>query len=119
MPFDVRIDSESQLILVTLHGDIGDVDLNALSRAVRALPEFAGGKSILYDCSPVASVSVTQALIQQLGMRAQNDTNPVAFIAPSPIAFGLARMYQIIASGDDRIEIFEDEAKARAWLKRS
>jgi hypothetical protein len=119
MPFNVRFAPEPQLILITLHGDIGDGDLMELSRAVRALPELAAGHAVLYDCSSVASVGVSQALIQQLGMGARQDTNPIAFIAPSPIAYGLARMYQIIAGGDDRIEIFEGESEAREWLKRS
>jgi hypothetical protein len=119
MPFSVRFDPDRHLIAIALEGDVGDEDLKALSRAVRAHGELAAGVGVLYDCTGVASLDVTRELIYQLGMRARNDTNPVAFVAATTAAFGLARMYQIIAGGDERMQIFSDEAEAVAWLKRS
>jgi hypothetical protein len=118
MPFSVRLDQERHLIAISLEGDIGDEDLNALSRAVRAHPELAAGMSVLYDCTAAASTDVTRDLIYQLGKAARDDTNKVAFVAATPVAYGLARMYQIVAGGAERMQIFSDEAAAEAWLKR-
>ena len=117
MPFSVQLDRERHLIVISAEGDVGDTDLEALSKTARAMPEVATGIGVLYDCSGLSSVSVTRGLVQELGMRARNDTNRVAFVAPTPVAFGLARMYQIISGGEDRMQIFPDRDTALAWLK--
>jgi hypothetical protein len=119
MPFSVRLDPERHLIAISLEGDVGDEDLNGLSRAVRAHTELAAGIGVLYDCTGISSVGVTRELIYRMGIRARNDINRVAFVAASPVAYGLARMYQIVAAGDERMQIFAEEAAAVAWLKRA
>jgi hypothetical protein len=119
MPYSVRLDRDRMLIAIALNGDVGDEELRSLSRDARAHPEMAAGIAILYDCSGVASVAVTRELVHDLGIRARNDTNRVAFVAPSPVAFGLARMYQIVSGGEGRMQIFADRAQAIEWLKGS
>jgi hypothetical protein len=117
MPFSIRLDPDSQMVVISLQGEIGDEDLIALSRTARAYPEVGAGIDVLYDCSAVTTLAVSRELIQQLGTRARDDTNRVAFIASTPVAYGLARMYQIISGGEERMLIFDNEAAAMAWLK--
>lgn len=102
--------------MISIQGDVGNQDLISLSEAARAEPALATGIDVLYDCTGVASVGVTPDLIHQLGARARADTNRVAFVADTPVAFGLARMYQIVSGGEERMQIFPDRESALAWL---
>ncbi len=116
MPFAVHIDRERCLIVIEARGEIGDADLLSLSKGVRSEPALQSGAVVLYDCSELTSVVVTRELVHELGIRARKDTNRVAFVAKAPVAFGLARMYQIISGGEDRMEIFPDRESALRWL---
>jgi len=116
MPFSVTVDREHRLIRIALRGAVSDEALLALSAQVRNDPAMAEGFDVLYDCRGATELTVTGDLIRNMGRRARGDKNRVAFVAATPSAFGLARMYQMVAEAEDRIRIFEDEAPAIAWL---
>jgi hypothetical protein len=103
-------------MLIALEGSVGDADLMELSKTVRAEPALQRGIGILYDCRGVTDIGVSSELIGEMGVRARKDTNRIAFIANSPVAVGLARMYQVLSEGHARIEIFSEEATALDWL---
>jgi hypothetical protein len=65
-------------------------------------------------------VSISAGLIEMLGKAARSRTNTVAVFAPLPVAFGLARMYQIFSDPEyERIRVFGSMAEAMAWLETS
>lgn len=40
----------------------------------------------------------------------------IAALAPNPVIYGLNRMFQGLADGAERVSVFNDQARARAWL---
>lgn len=116
MPFSVQVDAARDLIRIALTGSVQDADLLGLSRAVRAEPAVQAGTPVLYDCRGVTDVGVSSSLIRDLGVRAREDRNRIAILAATPVAIGLARMYQIVSGGEERMQIFPDEAAALHWL---
>jgi hypothetical protein len=62
-------------------------------------------------------VLISSSLIEWLAKGATSRTNFVAVVAPSAVAFGLARMYQIFSDPEyARIHVFARAEDARAWL---
>jgi hypothetical protein len=117
MSISVRMDRDCRLIWISLEGDVGDADLSAISRAARSHPKAAAGIGVLCDCTAVAGTAVSRDLIQELGTRARSHTNRIAFVTAAPVVFGLARMYQIVSDGDERMQFFVDRSAALSWLK--
>ena len=40
----------------------------------------------------------------------------IAAFATNPVIYGLNRMFQGLADGAERVSVFNDRARARAWL---
>jgi len=117
MPISVSVDQNRRLICISVEGVVRDEDLRALGRRVRGDPAFAEGFPVLYDCTGATAILVTGELVFDMGTAARADQNRVAFIAPSPAAFGLARMYQIVADeSGNRVRVFATADQAIAWL---
>ena len=116
MPFSVTVDRERRLILIAFDGDVSNDTLTELSTAVRRESALEEGFGVLYDCRGAAAINVTGDLVRGMGRRAKPDTNRIAMLANTPAAFGLARMYQMVAEGEDRIRIFDSDSEALAWL---
>ena len=110
------MDEDQRLIRISLEGAVGDADLINLSRRVRSEPNFAAGWPVLYDCSAATVLLVTGDLVRSLAQSARRDTIPIAFVAPTAAAFGLARMYQIVSDAADRIHVFTNAQDALAWI---
>ena len=116
MPFSVDVDRARGLVRICVEGSVRVAELLELSRTARAEPLIQAGAAVLYDCRGVTDVGVSSTLIHTLGARARQDTNRVAFIAETPVAIGLARMYQIVSRGEERMRVFGTEDAALQWL---
>jgi len=89
-----------------------------LSASLRKEAAFFSGFPVLCDCSALTRVSVSSGVIEVLAKAARSRTNFLAIVAPLAVAFGLARMYQIISDPDDlRIHVFTRVEDAMAWLE--
>ena len=65
----------------------------------------------------MTEVLISSSIIESLAKAARSRTNFVALIAPRAVAFGLARMYQIICDPEDaRINVFAEAKEALVWL---
>jgi hypothetical protein len=95
----------------------GDALLTEFCQQLHSNPEFATGIPVLIDLADSTAVSITTDQIVALAQTAQKDTNRVAIVATNPAAYGMARMYEIIADlTDGRIAVFHNEAAALRWL---
>jgi hypothetical protein len=120
MPFLFYVDESIKVFHVEAIGEVNDTELMDLSARLRQEPAFVSGYPILCDCSALTTVSISASLIELLARAARSRTNFVAVVAPLPVAFGLARMYQIISDPEDaRIHVFAGVDEARAWLETS
>jgi hypothetical protein len=118
MPFSFHVDEGSRVFHIQAIGNVNDAELIELSSRLRHEVAFVAGNPILCDCSGLTAVFISSSLIESLARAAKSRTSFVAITAPTPVAFGLARMYQIISDPEDaRICVFTRAEEAMAWLK--
>jgi|SRR5215471_933803 len=118
MPFSFHVDASAKVLHIHATGEVTDADAMDLSSRLRREVAFVTGYPILCDCSELTAVLISSDLIEWLGKSARSRTNPVAVIAPCPVAFGLARMYQVFSDPENaRIHVFAGAGEAMAWLK--
>jgi hypothetical protein len=117
MPFLFHVDESTRIFHIHAIGEVNDAELMDLSNGLRQEAAFVSGYPILCDCSALTAVLISSSLIESLARAARSRTNFVAVVAPSAVAFGLARMYQIFSDPEDaRIHVFASAGDARAWL---
>ena len=127
MPLEIRVEPTKRLRYAVARGRLTDRDLLEAWGDALADPSYDPALDSLVDMSEADSFEVTpegaQRLADVMVMCAKEPppgTRPrVALVAPTDVAFGMARMYQSIrASGGAPSEhrVFREMAEARAWL---
>lgn len=110
-----RFDPLQKLLTVTLSGVVDDADF-----ADEGFPDIPVGTREILDMSAATRAAVSGAEIRRVAERDQawpNRVTQMAIVAPTEVAFGLARMYQTLADGmKTEVKVFRDVAEARAWL---
>ena len=120
MPFSFHVDESRKVFHVEAIGEVNDTELMDLSARLRQEAAFIAGYPILCDCSALTTVSISSSLIESVAKAAMSRTNFVAVVAPLPVAFGLARMYQIFSDPEyERIHVFAGMEEAMASLEAS
>jgi hypothetical protein len=123
MPISSLHSVDDGLIRIECSGVIRDVDLGDLITAsLEGLAAVVGGV-ILLDFTQVESVEVSPKAISKAAHenRGRDVTQGVkmAVVAPTDVAFGLARMYQLSRDDEDNVQVFRERADAWLWLGRS
>ena len=117
MPFSFHVDESRKVFHVEAIGEVDDTELMDLIVRLRQEAAFVSGYPVLCDCTALTRVSVSSSLIELTARVGRSRTNFVAVIASLPVAFGLARMYQIFCDPDcARIHVFAEAEEATAWL---
>ena len=117
MPFSFHPDPRSGIFHVRAVGQVDDAEVIHLWDRLSRDAAFISGWPILCDCSGLTALLVSSNMIEAFAKAARTRHNLVAIIAPKPVTFGLARMYQILNDPDDkRIHIFAKVHEASAWL---
>ena len=120
MPFSFHVDKSMKVLRVEAIGKVNDKEVMDLSARLRQEPAFVSGYPILCDCSALTTVSISASLIELLAKAARSRTNFVAVVARLPVAFGLARMFQIFNDPEyERIHVFAGVEEAMVWLGTS
>ena len=118
MPAKYRIDTERRVVFSTATGILSEDDITDHQARLRADPDFDGKLDQLWDFSGVTAVEVASATIRQLA-RARSFEAGVkrAVVAPSDVAFGMARMFQMLhEDAPEEMRVFRASAEARRWL---
>ena len=117
MPFSFYFDAGTKMFHVQAVGAVNDLQLTELYNRLHREPAFIACRPIVCDFTAVTEVLISSSVIECLAKAARSYTNVVAVIAPRAAAFGLSRMYQIIADPEDaRINVFAEAKEALAWL---
>ena len=117
MPFSFHFDEGTKMFHVQAVGAVNDLQLIELYNRLHREPAFIACCPIVCDFTAVTEVSISSSVIESLAKSARSYTNFVAVIAPRAAAFGLSRMYQIIADPEDaRINVFAEAKEALFWL---
>ena len=103
------IDNAAHVVLIECSGVIENLDLKI--GFSRAGPKY----SFLIDLSAVDEFRCTAGAIRAAALSWGREALKCAVIAPSSVAFGLARMYQTQSENSD-MGIFRDSPSARVWL---
>jgi len=120
MPFLFHVNESMKVLHVEAIGEVNDKEVMDLSARLRQEPAFVSGCPVLCDCSALTTVSISAGLIELLAKAARSRTNFVAVVARLPVAFGLARMFQIFNDPEyERIHVFDGVHEAMAWLETS
>jgi hypothetical protein len=117
MPFSFHFDEGTKMFHVRAVGAVNDLQLMELNNRLYREPAFIACCPIMCDFTAVTEVLISSSVIESLAKAARSRTNFVAVIAPGAVAFGLARMYQIISDPEDaRINVFAEAKEALVWL---
>jgi hypothetical protein len=120
MPFTYTVDPNLRLVLTTGTGIVSDEDSQQLSAMQRSDPQIHAAMRELLDLRRVERLSITPSWLRT---RAATDkryaaeyANTLAIVVGSEVAFGFARMYELLTDEYFRIRVFRDYAEACEWL---
>ena len=119
MPFEYKINLSEKLISLKAFGCFNDKDLEQIYVSIKKDPDYLPGLSFIGDFSSIEKVGVTAGAVHDCA-----SATPIAqgakraLIVKKEIAYGYARMYQIlIETGADQLKIFDEVEAALAWLE--
>jgi hypothetical protein len=121
MPFQLLLQPEFLRVVVT--GRLTREEVIALGIEVRKLEETCGRlPNRLTDVGGVEISEITAEDVREFARRRREARYPNPFrnaiVAPQPLQFGYARMFQTLADHPDiATQVFSDEASALAWLR--
>jgi hypothetical protein len=119
MPTSYRIDKEKGRVTSWGEGAITWDDIVGHMESLKTDPDFKPTFSQLIDFSKATRIELSHDQVFELAKRtlfAKGSRR--AFVASSPIAYGLSRMYQSYRKmfGAETIHIFTDRGEATQWL---
>ena len=95
-----EFDKGHQVLLVHLDGRLSEESLGSLTRAAEKYWAATKPRAEIIDCSSVTEFAISSDRIRQLAKRQlmpEAADMPRVIVVPETHAFGLARMYQIVA----------------------
>jgi hypothetical protein len=129
MPADHKIETKKKLIITTWSGEVFDGDLiKALivyQQTIKGRPEYANFDEIV-DFSEGSHFHLSISGIQRLveigsSTDTRNMQTKLAIVVTTPVAYTLARMYQVYRSFIPRsskiLRIFKTYDEARDWVE--
>ena len=115
----LEIDEARRLLRAKITGLVTDATITECSNVIRATPQFRSGYSTLIDLSNITKAEVSSQVVVGIAQSAQSDTNRIAILTQNITAFGMARMYEIIADlSEQRVQVHTDEELALEWLAK-
>jgi hypothetical protein len=125
MGIEYRIDDERRIVLAEAHGTLTPQDVYAYQREVWSRADLAGYDE-LFDMTnaqrlvPPPKESVRDLADLAANMDCTGIASKFAIVAPSDLAFGIARMYESYCECDPRstkkVAVFRSLAPALQWL---
>jgi hypothetical protein len=118
MPLTYDIDPRHGIVFSQWTGVVSYSDIVENARRLRSDPKFQDSFSELLDMSGFQGTDATFASLNGFADRADPfaANSRRAVVAPSKIAFGIARMYQTVHGDDSQFQLFENVEDARHWL---
>jgi hypothetical protein len=122
MPISYEIDEVNGWVRMVGSGVITDDEVLAYRQSLVADPRFHPSMKLLSDMRGIESVQVTaggiRRLVHEESTHAQQlAARRLAIVTDSPVAYGMARMYQMLAeNAGGAIQVFRRVEEATAWL---
>jgi hypothetical protein len=117
-----KIKDEPEFIRITFSGTLKASEMQAALKQLEAME--AASVTLpprLIDLSDVENSAISAEDVQAVAARRKSRRFPNAFrsaiVAPEPAQYGYARMFQSLTDHPDiKLRVFDDLAKATAWL---
>jgi hypothetical protein len=120
MPWTYSIDKAREFMWVRASGVVTEAEVAIGAAKAVGDPDFGAHYRLLIDYSEATSISMSVDAVARFAQsKAFAPRSRRAFLATTPLAFGLGRMYEIYASLGDTsapVRVFHDRAEALAWL---
>jgi hypothetical protein len=119
VPAHYKIDKERRLVMSTGSGVLTMADLLAHQEKLRKDPDFDPSFSQLSDFTHITTVDLDGADVQRLAQTTIfSPDSRRAFLVKSDLAFGLARMFELLrdAEGEKGIHVFRNLNDALEWV---
>lgn len=123
MPGSYRIDPDRRLLHYRYGGIVTVDDMLEVARAAVTDPRFEVGFRVLIDVSDITGHEIGSDTVRALVSSVSKPLDrvgrswQVAVAAPSDVAFGFARMYELLRSGSpEEVHVFRTLAAACAFL---
>jgi hypothetical protein len=120
MPADYKIDREQKLVLSRAWGVVTIRDFLGHGHRLLADPDFRPDFRQLWDLTEITSTLTNfTELAEMAKVSVFAPTSRRAILAPVDVAFGVARMFQMLreSKGETGIRVFRDRAEALHWLE--
>jgi hypothetical protein len=119
MPAFYKIDKDRRLVISSATGAFNKEDALGHQNRLRADPDFDPTYSQLMDFTHVTQILLTAVDVQQLALsNIFSKESRRAFLVANDLAFGLARMFEILRenAGEHGIRIFRNLEEALDWV---
>jgi hypothetical protein len=117
VPYQFDFDPQNQIIRGRFTGRVTDDDVKEYYREAVELGKKLQVRAGVTDFSPADPVEISRKTVEQLAAStpALNDPKAVrVVIAPSPVAFGMARMFEIMGERT-RPNLYIVRTEQEAW----
>jgi len=121
MPFSLRLEPETGIVIATCSGDLGLNDAKGGAAAYWENPECSG-RPVVWDFRS-AHLNVVASEVREIArfiLERQPPTPPskVAFVTASDADFGLGRMFEMVREHPStQVRIFRDYDEAVSWAR--
>ena len=119
MPFNYVIDVVQELVRVKLEGIVTFEELATLQKQFRADSAFLPTHKLLCDAREVSDLIANSTDVRSLSTNhpAAPGARMAVVAAPGSIAFGMARMFEMMSAGRGiQTHVFTDMDEAATWL---
>ncbi len=123
MPTEISIDPQARRIETRLSGCVTEKTLHEYYRALYQHEHFDPSFSEIFDLTSVTEIKLAADELRSFSFTTAVNTckgEPVrvAIVAPTELAFGLARMYELLQSeSKNAIGVVRTRVEAEAWLE--
>jgi hypothetical protein len=118
MPVAFWFDHEGQLFCHSWHGHLGRTEVLEFRAFIKTSPP--GAPDSLIDLSEVASSEITRDDVATFA-QATSGRQRLAIIAPQPVRFGMARMFEAFSGlngHSTKVAVFRTRREALDWLAK-
>jgi hypothetical protein len=119
MSFEIEIDVGRSLVVVVMTGVVSDDDLVQGTEYLRGHPDFQPHFDQLVVGTAIERFNVTREGVMKVTSGEPIFAGPSrrALVAPSQVAFGMSRMFELLRDGRaGEINVFRSEREALQWL---
>ena len=123
MPITYEIDDANGWVMMVGSGVITDEEVLTYRQTLLADSRYRPSMKLLSDMRGIERVQVTAGGIRRLvheesAHAAELTARRLAIVTDSPVAYGMARMYQMLAeNAGGAIQVFRRIDEAMAWLQ--